>query len=803
MEKYTFKYLGFLGFIFLSCSFGSAIYAQEGAKINHIGVDEPSKSLVVSVTVPDQGKQKLDANDFTMKAEEKGRDIPLVIDLIQKVQTESPKQKDWTVQFLLDLSGSMRNRLGKAKEAILHTINSYELPEENTFISTFHDTIFPRRLINKHNVNRVLADITIAPKGQGRDTDLYRATLENIKTLERDSTTKKILILLTDGRNDIARNPYYKPPTNLKPVTRQDVFTEIAQLDTSFMLFPIGLSKAAEEAFLKQVAEKSPNTLDNYHFAQEVDQVEEIFQGVIGGLISNYQIYVKHANPNDAIFRGEERTLHFMLTYPFKQQLNKNFHVGSPTNIVDIRKKTPTDWIAIAILGLFILGVLLSIFMVLIPYIRTRLFWKKHVRRYADVKVARITKRDPVTDLPFKNEDLVVIKCKTMCGLETWKSIGNQCPYYPDCQLDDQDPCSEGTGIIESDRFFSQKGVYKKLNWLWFGALGGWCAWVIFAILKTFSSNSLIPYLEPIQNAYSSINVETLSRDIFVGFALGIGITLCLSIVEERGQSRKISYTRIIGRSLLGGILALLMFLGGYLIFSLFIKVPYIGGLLSWGIFGLSIGFVLSIKSSIHQFRSILGGLLASIVAYHVYIGLNALPIKEFELNKMVSFLFLGGIFGFIIVSTVTSYLDDFALEYVAPKAYQKTNPISKWLKTGMEIFIGTSGGCYVFIKWEDPAAKPQHAKLHYANDAVYLTPLAPILINRKNIPLKTPYKLKNGDLIQLGPTSYTQMRYVEKRRKGHKVESNISQSQPIKKIKPQIKIKKRGRRRTDSPFIT
>jgi len=750
--------------LLLSLLCHTRIWSQNTLRINHIEANEEIKSLIVGLNIPEEsGSKALEARNLIIEEEVKGGTRNLNIDLVQRMKTENEKTEDWTVNFLIDLSGSMRNRLQQAKDAVLHTLHAYDLPDSTTYISTFHDTIFPRRIINRSNAEEVLKGVWIAPKGQGRDTDLYRATLENIKWLEEDSTEKKILIILTDGRNDIERNPYYKPPTNLKPITEDEIFAEIAKLDSSFLLYPIGLSKEADAVFLQKIANSTLSPNDKYKFAEKVEQVETIFKGVVSGLMSNYTILVKPQNP---IFRGEERILRVSLPNRPDLVASKRYSIGSPTNIVDLRPKDPTDWPSIAMLGLLLTGGLLAVLSITIPYVRVREFRRKYVRPYAEVKIPRVTKRDPVTNLAFEDDEMVVVKCKTMCSLESWQYNDNQCPNYPACKNVSHQPCREGQGQTGNARFFSQKGVYKKLNWLWFGAIGGWVAWGILAIFKnlnlSFIHKGFAAAIDTL-GITTDIDIEAFTYDILTGFSLGLGLALTLSLVEEFGQSRKRSYLRVFARALLTGAISLFAFFGGYLIFKELIKVPYLGGLASWSLFGLTLGFVLSFRASIDTFRAILGGLIASIIAYNIYVGINSFSSQDFEMSKMLSFLCLGGVLGFIIV-TVVSRLEDFMLEYISPSRYSRVNPISKWLKTGMDIFIGTDSSCYVFIKWTDPAVESRHAKLSYDHDSVYIEPLAETLVNNVEIPLNKATKLQDGDIIQLGKESVSRMRYIEKR---------------------------------------
>ncbi len=90
--------------------------------------------------------------------------------------------------------------------------------------------------------------------------------------------------------------------------------------------------------------------------------------------------------------------------------------------------------------------------------------------------------------------------------------------------------------------------------------------------------------------------------------------------------------------------------------------------------------------------------------------------------------------------------------------------PISKWLKKGMEIYIGRSSKCYVFVKWEDEYVDDRHAKLVYQGGAVHIIPLFETMVNGVIVPENQKTVLQGDDIIQLGRYSISRMQYKEKR---------------------------------------
>ncbi len=158
--------------------------------------------------------------------------------------------------------------------------------------------------------------------------------------------------------------------------------------------------------------------------------------------------------------------------------------------------------------------------------------------------------------------------------------------------------------------------------------------------------------------------------------------------------------------------------------------------------------------------------------------------MDDYPLAKLISLITLGGIFGLILVTVITS-LEDFELEYISPEAFRQTNPISKWLKKNIDVFIGTEQGSYVYIKWTDDQVKPRHARMHFEKGVVFLEAYAETLLNGRPMALKKSTPLKDGDILQLGRDSVSRMRFRE-RRKSHYSPPSSDKGTPRQKSQPQ-----------------
>ncbi len=193
--------------------------------------------------------------------------------------------------------------------------------------------------------------------------------------------------------------------------------------------------------------------------------------------------------------------------------------------------------------------------------------------------------------------------------------------------------------------------------------------------------------------------------------------------MEERRSSsrysRKESLLKILLRTVAGILISCIVFTIGFYVQQKGAG-PFFTGLISWLLFGIGLGYILSIKSSVSLSNGIIGGTLASVSAFLVFSVISNFTPIDFLFANLISMIVLGTIMGAVIVSIVTA-LEEYELEVIAPAGYLRTIPISKWLKSRIGVTIGKSSNSYVYIKWDDREVKPNHAEL-FAEDGKYQT---------------------------------------------------------------------------------
>ena len=688
---------------------------------------------------------------------------------VEELKRSTDSLRSLSVLFLLDLGpATPRNA---ALELLLQTFDSLraQAPKAYIYLRTIGDVMSEPIQITTANVR---AEVESLRNISSNGNELYDRIRQNVQYVNSMDTEKKVLVLITSGVNQTVSGA--SEPNELSGESGF-VLRVLQKTNQSFLLFPIGVGSgaSANTAFFRSMVNATDSRLDTFSINRYLPAMSAGLRTKVDLAYNNVmQLYT--ARP---VFRGEKRQIVVRWTKTGQTSQSAVFSLGGLRP--DERLLPKTNWWS-GLLTPFIVGIgmvigFYLIFKEAVPFVSNRAFKKQFVIPYKTGE-GLVKKRDSYTGDYIKDGELIVTKCRSTCTLATWQYVGNKCPEYPRC-LSYPDPCDGAGAPVGNDDFFAGKGIFRRLNWLWFGMLGGFIAWLLLTLFDLVDFNwyrdllaSLLAGLsaqQDVANEALLTRINAWAHDTLFGVALGAGVTFTLAWVEERFQPRKPSWRRIIARTIIGIIISFAVFFGGFYLQTIGLAdspaIRFLLSLVVWLLFGLSMGFVLSLESSISLGRAMLSGVLASVISFLAYLGMAELG-GGFALADLLGFIVLGSILGFTIVSVVAT-LEDFELEYLQPEVFRSTNPISKWLKAGIDIFVGKEPGSYVYVKWEDPDIAPRHARLTLNQGSVYIQPYADVLVNGRLIPLRELTPLRNGDLIKFGRNSVTIMRFIEKRK--------------------------------------
>lgn len=480
---------------------------------------------------------------------------------------------------------------------------------------------------------------------------------------------------------------------------------------------------------------------------QDSFPLEVVFQGIVNdtllGLEEVYQVKTRSSKD----YHQEKRT--YIITWKSLPDAK----TGLRTTLA--RATTEEDWNALKAFSLtrersfwdlgalaaFILLLLLLLFSEVFPIFKIWGFKRRYVFPYSQIQKTGERKLNPITGQPLMPNEMVVRMCdREICAVpyKTWKRRNYQCLHCPE-------NC-DGNANIWSREFFTQKGGARRYNWIWFGATGGALAGLLFLVGKIGLAEYLTEELE----------------NILLGFSMGFGLLLMLSWVEEIGQGRGVSIGRIALRTLMGATIGSLLFFG----------LSRLGdsnllGAVTWVLFCLLAGLILSFHSSISWQRGLLSGAIAGLVSGLIYYIIPILfPNPEASLVKVITLLFAGGILGQGLLQVVRQ-LDKIELQVISP-AYRNgvVFALDNFLKAGKNILIGTDmKAATVRVKWEDDHVLARHAEMKMSNNKVFIRPLgeAEIWIDDTQLQNGKSLQINGGEMIRLGRQGKTVFKYLQK----------------------------------------
>ena len=355
--------------------------------IKSVQVKKEARHVVAKL---DPGR-KVNIGKYRIKGFEKVRDIE------KEVKINTLKGSEPTViLYLLDESGSMvGEKIEQATNAIYEIVQNHSA-NSNLLFAGFHNDVKENQRLDESNI----ADIISTAKrevSRELDTDLNYAIISKIRQLEEEyQGYNKVIILITDGYNDIRRNPHYSEKEK-RPIkyTKSDVYKKVGVLDANFHICVVGVGDAAgsslrnqirglDKEFAEALPQKSPSTEDKFRHAQNVDDIKAMIKEVSSSFLNEFEITYEPWEPR---YIGQNRQLRLEYSYGdvlTGEGVKTTYSAGSSGNGFSIEKETAYGFLFIVGLALS-LGLLL-LFVVCGPILEITLFRRKYVKIYAAYK---------------------------------------------------------------------------------------------------------------------------------------------------------------------------------------------------------------------------------------------------------------------------------------------------------------------------------------------------------------------------------------------------------------------------------
>lgn len=698
---------------------------------------------------------------------------------------------DFTFSVLVDLSIP-----DEGKEQIFQTIGKLveSAPDSCVYISFFGHEVSASEMVTKANYNSFKSKFHTPAESKCFYSALYSKLTEfsssagefegdikaaagyakNKDILHRaqKAKDKNVLFVFTDGnkRSDdetisfIEVTDYQSNPAHQVPRVYAMYYTGNG-VDENVKLTLEGVS-VPRDANGTILTERQ----GSYKPSNDMATVLSNFQQVVNDAMYDYA-FTYRATENKA-YTGR---VTYMAEWKGMESGKGDYSIGTAETPWPLKAESTGDAIVKILIALLVAILTFAFFFlvmkVIIPYFKSKKFSAQYYKSY--VPEANVQRRIcTYCRQDIQPGQLVVTKCKHIMHVSCWQQNGYKCVEYgQNCKDGIQDH-------VDWKDIFSKQSLRDSYQAL-AGILAGLVSWIIFELIgrgmltslstgiaKTFFRNE-----EQMGNLFTDC-AGKVSAFLAVGFLLGFFLSLVFRYNDEYRKKDAMIYLKIIGLSILTGIIGMAAFAVGGIIFCLLLSavgttyIPWYCSLPAYILFSICTALSLTIKSSIPMKSALIGGLCSAVIGFIVLYFSGFIGSRYGWMNMLLDFIIYGGGLGASLVTVRMLAERYFLVIKNGVKAGQRI-PIHKWMNAtggGNKVSIGMTGECEIQMNWEksNKVAK-EHVQLYIdqARTLPMLKPLATgVVYNvRTELPANKPVVLSNGDNFKVGDTIFE---YVE-----------------------------------------
>ena len=698
---------------------------------------------------------------------------------------------DFTFSVLVDLSIPEEGK-GQIFEAFGQLVES--APDSCVYLSFFGDEVTASQLVTKANLksfepkfrahaeNKYFYGALYAKlaefnskgaelEGEVNTADGY-ARNTAIVTRAQKAKEKNILFVFTEG--------------NMRPTDETISFVEVTdyQSDATHLVPKVFAFYYTGEGMDENVeltlqGVSTPRDA-NGHVLKE-RKGSYIPSADLGNVLSNFEQVVKDAMYDFAFTyqatEGKAYTGRVAYTAEWKgmETGTADYSIGTAETPWPLHEEsagdTMTKFLVAVLVALLTVMFFFLVMKVLIPLVKSKSFAAKYYRKY--VPEENVQRRIcTYCRQNIEPRQMVVMKCKHIIHVGCWQQNGYKCVEYGQ-------NCKEGIQEhVDLKDMFSPASMRESMQVV-SGIMAGLVSWIIFeltgrglfpfvgdAVAKTFFLNK-----EQMGNFFDDCSGK-VSAFLTVGLLLGFFLSLVFRFNDEYRNKNALIYLKIVGLSLLTGIIGMAAFAVGGIIFCLLLSavgttyIPWYCSLPAYILFSICTALSLTIKSSIPLKSAFIGGLCSAVIGFIVLYFSGSIGGKYGWMNMLLDFIIYGGGLGASLVTVRMLAEKYFLVIKNGIKAGQRI-PIHKWMNAtggGNKVSIGMTGECEVQMNWEKSSkVAKEHVQLYIdkVKTLPMMKPLAPgVVYNVRNeLPVGKAMILTNGDTFKVGDTIFE---YVE-----------------------------------------
>ena len=729
--------------------------------------------------------------DSYLNIKENGNLISPSRRIIHSLSSGQRIPSDYTFSVLVDLSIPDD---GKAQiyEVIGRLVES--APDSCVYLSFFGDEITTSQLITKENFAKYKPQFQTSATRKyfygalysklaefdGGSTDLESsvkvqasyAKNRAIINRARENKEKNLLFVFTEG----SKRPEDETITFSEVTEYQENSSHIVPKVYAFYYTGNGIDETVEETFKGVTSPRysSGNVIverkGDYKPSDDINSVLADFEQVVQDAMYDFAFTYK-VNDGD-VYNGKTTYTAEWRGEPIGEGA---YSIGTAENPWPTHEESVVDAIIKYIVA--ILATLLTIVFffcvmkILIPYIKSKSFALKYYKKYepeANIqrRICHYCKQD------IQPGQMVVVKCKHIMHVHCWHQNGFKCAEYgQNCKIGIQDHIDWKELLTMN----SLRDCYQTIA----GICAGLVSWILYELMGrggfTSMANGIVSTF--FTNEEQQLNlfetcVTKVSAFLTIGFLLGFFLSLIFRYNDEYRKKDWRVYLKIVGLSLVSGIIGMAAFAIGAIIFCLLLSVinttyiPWYCSLPAYLLFSVCASLSLTIKSSIPVRSAMIGGVCSAIIGFIVLYFSSITSSKYGWMNMLLDFVIYGGGLGASLVTVRMLAEKYFLIIQNGVKAGQKI-PIHKWMNAtggGNKVSLGMTGECEIQMNWEknNKVAK-EHAQLFidHTKSLPMIKPLATGVIfnTRAELPVGKPSVLSNGDTFKIGDTIF---QYVE-----------------------------------------
>lgn len=791
-------------FVFLFFALAFSLKAQDVKQIQfcdnkyEYGVGKDSITLFIKVIDSDGNRSDevsvADLENYLVIYEDGDDKDDIISDDRRSILSLSSGQRipgDYTFSVLVDLSipEDGKSQIYNVVEKLVESA-----PDSCVYLSFFGDEVTSTQLVTKQNYQSCRAQFLgnasskffygallakLAEFGGG-DSNLENSVKKEADYAHNSSLIKRaqknkdknLLFIFTEG----SKRPEDETLTFSEVVEYQADVSHLVPKVYAFYYTGNGLEENVELTLMGVTSprDSAGNIITErkggYKPSDDMTSVMKDFEQVVQDAMYDFAFIFKATE--DKVYSGKTT---YIAKWKGTLMGSGAFSIGTAENPWPTHEEDSVDSVMKYFFAIFVTILIIAFFFfvmkVLVPFIKSKSFGVKYYKKYvpeANVqrRICHFCKQD------LQPGDMIVVKCKHIMHVHCWQQNGYKCSEYgQNCNSGIQEHIDwKGLFTRASLRDCHQTiaGICAGLfSWILYELMGrGGFTSIAKGIVDTFFTNK-----EQLSGLYDPC-IAKVSAFLVIGLLLGFFLSVIFRYNDEYRNKNWRIILKIIGLSLLSGVIGMAAFAIGAIILCLLLSVfnttyiPWYCSLPAYLLFSVCASLSLTIKSSIPIKSAMIGGVCSAFIGFLVLYFSSITSSQYGWINMLLDFVIYGGGLGASLITVRMLAEKYFLVIQNGVKAGQKI-PIHKWMNAsggGNKVSIGMTGDCEIQMNWEksNKVAK-EHAQLFIDHDRSLpmIKPLATGVIynTRAELPVGKPSVLSNGDTFKIGDTIF---QYVE-----------------------------------------